>query len=167
MAFSGSISTPARPTFNASKNTPQGSNLNDVLAKGIPNLVSLLQMVLGWVAGPVAVTGDISQFYNCVQLDPAHLPYQRFLFKKDLDPNAPILEGVIRTLIYGVRSVAAQTEEVIALIADRVKADYPEVAGFLLNSRYVDDMAKALVNHPEAEKIMTGVDKVFKRTASK
>ena len=62
VAFSGSISTPARPTFNASKNTPRGTNLNDTIVKGIPNLISLLHMVLGWVAGPEAITGDISQF---------------------------------------------------------------------------------------------------------
>ena len=42
--FSGSISTPARPTFNASKNTPQGTNLNDIIVRGVPNLVNLLHM---------------------------------------------------------------------------------------------------------------------------
>ena len=161
VAFSGSISTPARPTFNASKNTPKGTNLNDVLAKGIPNLVSLLQMILGWVAGPKAICGDISQFYNCVLLDPNHLPYQRFLFKSHMDPSKPALEGVIRNLIYGVRSVAAQSEEVISLIAEKVKLDFPHVANFLLRSRYVDDMSKGTLDNDESLRIQQDVDKVF------
>ena len=49
--FSGSISTPARPTFNTSKNTPGGTNLNDILVKGAPNLVSWINMMLEFVAG--------------------------------------------------------------------------------------------------------------------
>ena len=54
ISFSGSISTPARPTFNASKNSPNGTILNDVLVQGVPNLVKLLHMILGWVCGPEA-----------------------------------------------------------------------------------------------------------------
>ena len=108
--FSGSISTPARPTFNASKNTPRGTNLNDTIVKGIPNFVSLLHMSLGWVSGPEAISGDISQFFNAVLLHLDHLPYQRFVFRDGLNPEAKLLEGVICTLIYGVRSVSAQTD---------------------------------------------------------
>ena len=121
IAFSGSISTPARPTFNASKNTPGGTNLNDTLAKGIPNLVNLLHMALGWISGPEAISGDITQFYNAVQLCLEHYPYQRFVFKNNLDPSERLLEGVITSLIYGVTSVSAQTEELINLIADRIQ----------------------------------------------
>lgn len=161
VAFSGSISTPARPTFNASKNTPHGTNLNDVLAKGVPNLVNLLHIVLRWVAGPVALAGDISQFYNCVELHPDHLPFQRFVFKEGMDPKKQAMEGVIRTLIYGVRSVSAQSEEIIQLIADKVKEDYPHVAEFLIKSRYVDDLSNGLMNTAEGEEVKRDVDKVF------
>ena len=163
VAFSGSISTPARPTFNASKNTPNGTNLNDVLAKGIPSLVSLLEMILGWMAGPAALSGDISQFYNCVQLYPPHLPYQRFLFKPSLDPKKEAVEGVIRTLIYGVRSVAAQTEEVVSLIAEEIMMTKPDVANFLLKCRYVDDMSKGMLDQPQALLMKKEVDSVFER----
>ena len=68
ITFSGSISTPARPTFNASKNTPQGTNLNDIVVRGSPNLVNLLHMVLGWMAGPEAIYGDITMFITASYL---------------------------------------------------------------------------------------------------
>ena len=55
-----SLSTPARPTFDASSRTSGGFSLNDILAKGNANLVNLVSMVLDWVIGPSALTGDIS-----------------------------------------------------------------------------------------------------------
>ena len=167
VAFSGSISTPARPTFNASKNTPGGTNLNDTLAKGIPNLVNLLHMTLGWIAGPEAISGDISQFYNAVMLHSDHFPYQRFLFRDGLDPSSQLLEGIIVTLIYGVTSVSAQTEELINLIADRIQEKCPNVANFLRRSRYVDDFAKAVESKDEGKSIIHGVETEFEKYSLK
>ena len=161
IAFSGSISTPARPTFNASKNTPNGTSLNDTLVRGIPNLVKLLHMVLGWICGPEAISGDISQFYNSVLLWKDHLPYQRFLYKKGLDPNGETIEGVIKTLIYGVRSVSSQTETLIRRISETIVEKHPLVALFLANSRYVDDLAKGVENKDMGKYIMSTVDEVL------
>jgi hypothetical protein len=58
-----SISTPARPVFDASSKTKTGYSLNDILATGIPDLVRLLDIVLEWQVGPAAFVGDVSQFY--------------------------------------------------------------------------------------------------------
>ena len=161
ISFSGSISTPARLTFNASKNTPNGTSLNDVLVRGVPNLVKLLHMILGWVCGPEAISGDISQFYNAVLLHPEHLPYQRFLYKKGLDPNAETIEGIIKTLIYGVRSVSSQTETLVRRISEEIEETHPLVAFFLAKCRYVDDLAKGVENKNVAKYIMKTVDQVL------
>ena len=72
-----SLSTPARPTFDASSKTSTGSSLNDILAKGSADLVNLVSMVLDWLVGPSAVCGDISQFYNTVLLEEQHWKYQQ------------------------------------------------------------------------------------------
>lgn len=129
---SSNLSSPARPTFNASKNTPNGgTNLNDILVRGVPNLVSLVQMILGWICGPDAISGDIKLFYNSVLLAPEHLPYQRFLFKEGLNPEAKTVEAVIKTLIYSVRLVSAQSEVLIEMITEEVEEKYPQVATFL------------------------------------
>ena len=58
--FKDSISTPCRPVFDASSSTPNGTSLNNILAKGEPNLVKLLGMLLGFQMGPTAIAGDIS-----------------------------------------------------------------------------------------------------------
>ena len=44
--FKESLSTPIRTTFDASSQTCTGLSLNDCLAKGTPNLVQLLKLVL-------------------------------------------------------------------------------------------------------------------------
>ena len=111
-----SISTPARPVMDASSNTPGGTNLKDVCVKK-PQLVNLLSLILGWLVGSVAVTGDASSFYNCIKLHQSHWTYRRILLHQDLDPGNDLLEGVIKTLIYGVVCVSAQSKEIIRRLA--------------------------------------------------
>ena len=72
-----SVSTPARPTFDAFSKTSSGHSLNDCLAKGTASLIDLVSMVQNWMIGSQAVAGDISQFYNMVELDENHWKYQR------------------------------------------------------------------------------------------
>ena len=127
----GSVSTPARPVFDASSKTPGGSSLNDLLAKGQPDMVRLIDMVLGWKMGPSAFIGDIKQFYNTVLLHEDHWQFQKILLKKNLDPDARVLTAIIKTLIYGVSPVGTQCEEIIKLIAEEIWTEYPEVAVLL------------------------------------
>ena len=79
-----------------------------------------------------------------------------------MDPNAKVLEGVIRSLIYGVRSVSAQTEVLINMIAEKILTEHPQVALFLVRCRYVDDMAKGTQSHDECQYLIKTVDETFK-----
>ena len=60
---------------------------------------------------------------------------------------------MIITLIYGVRCVANQCEEVIKLLADKLKETHPEVVGLLLNGRYVDDLGGSTPGDPDSKKL--------------
>ena len=116
-----SLATPARPVFDASSKTQDGWSLNDTLAKGKADLVSMVSMVLNWLIRPVALTGDILQFYNMVLLRKEHWKYQRVVWYRDLDPRNELIRGVVRTLIYGVRCVSSQTEYVKRLLEQRIR----------------------------------------------
>ena len=72
LQFKESLSTPIRPVFNASSSTATGLSLNDCLAKGSPDLVDLLAVMLEWQMGENAFCGDISQFYPTILLVPEH-----------------------------------------------------------------------------------------------
>ena len=63
-----SLSTPARPVFDASATTPGGTSLNQILAKGNADLVKLWSMMADWTMGPLALTGDVSQAYNSIKM---------------------------------------------------------------------------------------------------
>ena len=121
VAFKDSILTPVRTVFNASASTSSGLSLNDCLARGSPNLVKLLSMLLEWQMGKNYLVGDISQFYPTVLLVPKHWRYQHILLRENLDPNGQLLDAVIVKLAFSISSVSAQTEEVVKRLATRLK----------------------------------------------
>ena len=137
VVFKESVSTPARPVLDASTNTPQrpdgtgGRSLNDACMKGrIPDM-NLLRMVLRFMVGRCGFSGDLSQFYNVFKLIEDQWNLQLFLWKEDLNPANETLVGVIRTLIYGVKSVAAQSEAGINKLAKYVEKSTLNLQSFL------------------------------------
>ena len=149
VVFADSISTPCRPVLDASSRTdkrPDGSGgrcLNDLVVKGGVNPLNLLRLVLRWMIGLAAMSGDLAQFYNSCKLLAKQWNLQRFVWYDDLNPESPLLEGVITTLIYGVKSVSKQSEDAVEQLAETVRDDQPELASFLLFCRYVDDLAES------------------------
>ena len=125
-------------------------------------MVRLVDMVIDWRMGPSAFCGDIRQFYNSILLSEEHWQYQKVLLKKDLDPQSKILIGVIRTLIYGVKSVGNQCEEVIKLLAEIIWDKFPEVAKLLIFKSYVDDFGKSTTGKDETKELIEKTTYVLK-----
>ena len=121
-------------------------------------------MVLNWLVGPVALTGDISQFYNMVLLRKEHWKYQRVVWYPDLDPKNELIRGVVRTLIYGVRCVSSQTEYVKRLLEQRIRENASNdldimVADFIKRCWYVDDGGTSVRSHDDADNLIAGTNK--------
>ena len=159
----GSLSTPARPVFDASCKTPGGYSLNDLLPKGLPDMVKLLDMVLDWKMGVSALTGDIRQFYNNIKLEEDYWQFQKILLRNDLDPKAKTVLAVVTSLIYGVKPVGKQCEELIKMLADQIKKEEPEVAKLLVERRYVDDFGKSTNSREETKKLINDTTKVLQK----
>ena len=134
-----SLSTPCRVVFNASMPTDSGYSLNDILAKGRKTLNSLLEIFLKWRTHRVAFHSDVQKMYNAVKLKSAFWCLQRFLFEPSLDPSSEPWEGVIKTLIYGVKSSGNQAEQGLRLTADLFKDEYPDVNSIVREDTYMDD----------------------------
>ena len=77
-----SVSTPTRTVYDASAKTSTGFSLNDLLATGIPDLVRLVELVLEWQVGPVAIVGDVSQFYPTIGLHEDSWPFQKIVLRE-------------------------------------------------------------------------------------
>ena len=124
-------------------------------------MVRLIDMLLDWRMGPSALTGDIRQFYNNVLLHEDHWQYQKILIKKDMDPDAKIVTAIIKTLIYGVKPVGNQCEEVIKLLADEIWDQFPEVATMLVFKRYVDDFGQSTLSMEATEDLIRKTNDVL------
>ena len=162
LQFKDSVSTPIRPVFNASSQSPSGLSLNDVIAKGSPDLVRLLSIMLEWQMGSSALCGDISQFYPTIKLAPEHWRFQRILLRRDLDPNGDLLEAVLVKLGFGVQSVSSQSEETVRRVAKDLWQDYPDVAALLINHRYVDDLAKSTDSKEQSQLLAKQTSSILK-----
>ena len=130
-------------------------------------MVRLVDMVLDWRMGPSAFCGDIRQFYNSILLSEEHWQFQKVLLKKSLDPESKVLIGIIITLIYGVKPVGNQCEEVIKLLVDAIKESFPEVAKLLLDKRYVEDFGQSTEGEKETESLIKKTSFVLEKIKMK
>ena len=147
--FADSVSTPCRPTFDASTRTKRredgsaGRCLNDYVVKGSIDSMNLLRLILRWQVGKYALAGDLAQFYNKCKLEADQWNLQKFLWLENLDPSGKLIEAVIKTLIYGVKCVAAQSEFALEELANSIENTFPEIAMLLRLCRYVDDIGNS------------------------
>ena len=167
VVFQDSVSTPIRPVFDGSSNTrarPDGSggrSLNDLVVKGKVSTLNLLRLLLRFSIGLHAVTGDLSNFYYSCKLKGEQWNLQRFLFREGLNPEGILLEGVIGALIYGIKCVSNQTEDVMEDLATAVEKEYPELAKFIRWCRYVDDLGNSNMMKEFLLMVTEQADKVF------
>ena len=78
-----------------------------------------------------------------------------------MDASQCLNRGIIRTAIYGVRCVGAQTEEIMRQLADEIKEKFPEVWKLLVKLRYVDDFGKSCENQGAALKLINETEHVL------
>ena len=165
--FADSASTPCRIVMDASSRTRKradgtgGRCLNDYVVKGTINNMNLVRLVLRWSVGRFAISGDIAQFYNACKLLPQQWNLQRFLWQRNLDPCAPLEEGCITTLIYGVKSVAAQSGYALEQLADIVKETDPDLYSFLKFCLYVDDLGNSKSSLESCFELAKRADELF------
>ena len=165
----GSASTNTRPVFDASSGTRRRSDgsggrcLNDIVCKGPIDTLDLLRVMLRFMIGPYAMAADLTKMYNQFSLVPDHWNLQRILFKENLNPDAVTKQACVTTLIYGVKSVAGQTEFAFEEIADKVKNENPKVSQLLTLGRYCDNLLNSTVTLHEAETLASDTTEILDR----
>ena len=165
----GSASTPARPVFDASSGTRRrqdgsgGRCLNDLVCKGPIDTLDLMKVTLRFMIGSCALVADLTKMYNQFHLEPEYWNLQRILFKEGLDPQAPVQQAVVSTLIYGVKSTSCQSETGLDDIGDHVKDEKPEVNKLLKDGRYVDNLLESKKNIEEARALGEATTEVLDR----
>ena len=92
---------------------------------------------------------------------------QLFLWKEGLDLNKDVSIAVIKTLIYGNSCSAPVSEEGMAQITDRVSPEDPELATFLTDARFVDDLNDSLKDIKSVLRLKSAVDEAFSKSGAK
>ena len=167
VVFKPSLSTPCRPVFDGSANTKQRSDgsggrcLNDLVVKGRVSSLNLVRMVMRFCVGAAACQGDLSQFYASIKLDPQHWNLQRVLFKDDLNPDGEVLEAIICSLIWGVKSVSGQSETAMMKLSEENKLNNKEVSTTLVRDRFVDDLGKSKARMDALKALISELDEVL------
>ena len=168
VVFKDSLSTPCRPVMDGSSNTKMnsdgnggGRSLNDLVVKGRVVTLNLVRMMLRFMVGRAACQGDLRQFYASIKLVTEHWNLQRVLFRNEMDPDGEIMEGIIKTLIWGIKCVSAQSECSIIKIAEAVKDEHPDLSIFLLSCRFVDDIASSASKIEILKDLTKKADNIF------
>ena len=152
-----SISTPVRVVFDASSATASGFSMNDILAKGINSLNSMLEIWVRFRLVVVAIHTDIKMMYNVIKLKPEHWTYQRYLWGNELDPDEMPKDKLCKTLIYGVKSSGNQAQCGLRMTAKAQEDQYPSAARAIIEDTYVDDCATGADSVREAEDLASDI----------
>ncbi len=157
----GSLSTPVRTVFDASSNSTTGKSLNNCLAKGSNRLEKILNLLVNFRSGVYAFCCDIKMAYNQIKLDPKSYRWHKYLWIDELDPNKPVEERCMLTIIYGVISSGNQTTEGITQVANYCKLNHPEYtqgAEVLIDKCYVDDANDAMDTLEDRVEVINGIN---------
>ena len=75
--------------------------------------------------------------------------------------DGEVLEGIIVTLMYGIKSVSAQSEEAMLRLAKDFEKQFPALSKLLREGRYVDDMGESKSLKTEIEQLIKDAEQVF------
>jgi hypothetical protein len=129
-----------------------------LVAKGCVESLNLVRLVLKFPMGMQAVTGDLSQFYNSMKPREDFFNLQCFLWRMHLGHMEETLQAVFVTLMHGVKSVSAQSEEAMIRLAKDFQAMYPDLAERLRTARYVDNMAASMAMMEELKQLVMDLE---------
>ena len=118
-------------------------------------------MMIRFIIGLFALTGDLQQFYCCCKLIAEEMNLTRFLYNPDMDPNSEPFECLFQALIYGLKSASAQTEFMKKKLSDEIRDEYPEFALLLDKSTYVDDMGDSKDSAEAINNLASDADHIF------
>ena len=124
-------------------------------------------MLLKFSIGHTAISGDISQFYNVFKLKPEFWNLQLFLWQEAMDPGTLVNIAVIKTLIYGNSASAPLSLEGMRQLAEIVREFDPELADFLTDGRFVDDLNDSLATLEAALRLQKAVDKELEKLGAR
>ena len=123
--------------------TYEGRSLNDEMLSGPKLQKDLVDILLKFRNGKIALVGDIKEMFSQIMLRPEDFRFHRILWR-DLDTDVPIRTYESVRLPFGDRASPFLAQHVIRTHALRNQESYPVAAEVCLSNLYMDDALTAI-----------------------
>ncbi len=132
-----STTTKIRAVFDASAKSSTGVSLNDTLLVGPTVHPPLIDVLLRFRFHRIALTTDISKMYRAIELVPPDRDLHRFVWRRK--PDDPLLDYRMTRATFGVSASSFVANMAVKQNALDFVTEYPQAAGVINKSFYVDD----------------------------
>ncbi|XP_075150621.1 uncharacterized protein LOC142224719 [Haematobia irritans] len=147
-----------RVVFDAAAKS-SGASLNSFLLKGPEQVKPLLEILLKFREGNIAVAADIREMFSQVKIRKEDQHSQRFLWRNG-DTKQPIKHYAMTSMTFGAICSPCSAEYVKNINAEEYAHEYPEACAAILEKHYVDDFVASFQTEDEAIKISQQVVKI-------
>ncbi|XP_008179879.1 uncharacterized protein LOC103308385 [Acyrthosiphon pisum] len=154
-----SSTTKMRIVFDASAKTSSGKSLNDNLHCGPKLQQDLLSIALRFRLHTIVFTSDVKQMFRQIVVTEPHRPYQRLLYRFNL--NEPIQEYEMNIVTFGQKSspfLAIRTLHQLA--QDEAATDQP-IKTIIQRDLYVDDVTTGTNTEEETRVLQQKLINIF------
>lgn len=143
-----SSTTKMRIVFDASAKTSSGRSLNDNLHCGPKLQQDLPSIVLRFRLHAIVFTTDVKQMFRQIVVTEPHRPYQRLLYRFNL--NEPIQEYEMNIVTFGQKSSPFLAIRTLHQLAQDEAATDPAIKTIIQRDLYVDDVTTGTNTEEEA-----------------
>lgn len=143
-----SVDRKFRVVFDGSVPTTNGFSLNSIQCTGPRLQRDLIEIVMSFRMGRIALSADIVKMYRQVQVHPAQWDLQRILWREQ--PGDPIEEYWLTTVTYGEAAAPFMAVSALNQCAKDFQQEYPRAANVVRNNFYMDDLLCAVDTEAEA-----------------
>ncbi|XP_037813632.1 uncharacterized protein LOC119604835 [Lucilia sericata] len=133
-----STTTKLRVVFNASTPSSNGYSLNDHLYPGPVLQSDLTILMLRWRMFRYVFNADIEKMYRQIHVNPAHIPFQRIIFRNS--PEEDLQDFELNTVTFGVNCAPYLAIRTLLELSKTCEQTNPIVSDILRNHMYVDDV---------------------------
>ncbi|XP_070854705.1 uncharacterized protein [Drosophila suzukii] len=134
-----------------------GQSLNDFIHAGPDLLKPLVDLLISFRAGKVAIIGDIAEMFHQIRVKPEDAHVQRFLWYDQNDELHHPSVYTMEALTFGINCAPCIAHFIRDRNADRFQQQYPAAAQAVKNYHYVDDFIYSGNDNKEVIEIATQV----------
>ncbi|XP_063538669.1 uncharacterized protein LOC134747922 [Cydia strobilella] len=141
--------------------TTAGRSLNDYLLQGPDLLQSLLGIMLRFREKPIAIMGDIKEFFLRIKITREDQHALRFLWRENV--NSELKTYVMTSLLFGTNCSPFIAQHIKNKNAMRFQNEMPQAVEAILKSHYMDDYIESVDNEQLAIKMIKEVSEIHKQ----